>query len=75
MNPRPSTLRLLFAAFEVIALLIVVVQVLRSSEPLSFKVAVVALPILALYTVLIFQLGGWLERRRLDKQTGGRMTP
>ncbi|HET8813852.1 MAG TPA: hypothetical protein VFM51_02720 [Solirubrobacterales bacterium] len=60
--------RPLFSTFEVIGLLIVVVQVLRSSEPVSFKVAVVAVPLLALYTVLVLQLGGWLERRRLRKQ-------
>ena len=58
-------LRPLLATVEVVALLIVVVQVLRSSEPVSFKVAVVAAPALVLYTVVILYLGRWLERRRL----------
>jgi hypothetical protein len=72
MNSPPPAFRPLLATFEVIGLLIVVVQILRSSEPLSFKVAVVALPVLALYTVLVLQLGRWLERRRLRKQQSER---
>jgi hypothetical protein len=57
----------MLATLEVIGVLIVVLQVLRSSEPLSFKVAVVAIPAVALYTVLVLHLGRWLERRRLSK--------
>jgi hypothetical protein len=60
--------------------LIVVVQVLRSSEPLSFKLAVVGLPALFLYSALIFQLGRRYEWDRLKRasrkeQHGGRRSP
>jgi len=54
------------AVLEVSGVLIVEVEVLRSSEPLSFKVAAVAGPTVILYTIFVLHLGRWLERRRLS---------
>jgi 1,4-dihydroxy-2-naphthoate octaprenyltransferase len=63
-------LRPALATLEVSGVLIVVIQVLRSSEPLSFKVGAVAVPAVILYTILVFHLGRWLERRRLSNTKG-----
>ena len=66
MSRPPSPLRPALVTLEVSGVLIVVVQVLRSSEPLSFKVAAVAVPAAIVYTILVLHVGRWLERRRLS---------
>jgi hypothetical protein len=65
-----SPFRLLLVGLEIFGFLILVFQVLRSSEPLSFKLAVVIFPLIALYTVLVLQLGRCLGRKEIDEKDG-----
>jgi hypothetical protein len=49
------------------AFLILVVQVLRSPEPLSFKLAVVGVPIIVAYTYAVYRFGRRHGSRDVDR--------
>ena len=65
--PDPPRLsgRALFDWLQAFGFLIVVVEILRSSDPLSFKLAVIGVPVVFLYTTVILRVGGGQERRRI----------
>jgi hypothetical protein len=67
--PDPPRLsgRELFDWLQFFAFLVVVVQILRSADPLSFKLAVVGIPVAFLAGTMLLRLGGALERRRIEE--------
>jgi hypothetical protein len=66
--PEPPRLsgRDVFDWLQAFGFLIVVVQILRSSDPLSFKIAVVGIPFAFLYTTVVLHVGRKQERRRIE---------
>jgi len=62
--PRLSS-RELFECLQVFGFLIVLVEILRAANPLSYKVAVVGIPVVAIYTILVFRYGRRRERERI----------
>jgi hypothetical protein len=80
--PDPPRLsgREIFDWLQAFGFLIVVVEVLRSSDPLSFKLAVIGIPFAYLYTTVVLRIGGrrererikvHLERKRRERSDGG----
>jgi hypothetical protein len=66
--PDPPRLsgRDIFDWLQAFGFLILVVQVLRSSDPLSFKLAVIGIPLAYLYTTMVLRIGGRRERERIE---------
>lgn len=58
----PLSSRELLAWLQATGLLFVVVQVVRSPDPLSFKLLILGVPLLGLYTLWIYRLGRHRER-------------